>query len=114
MTDTPTPQQLPLFEGRRPLDAGVKLTGRVTTPFRALHMGEQVILVARGQVVSIDHVDDDGHLTRVHKVKLSEAHELPGGQGDMALLEGQEWSRRIDDARTGWIPFDAQLDTDEP
>ena len=105
MTDVTIPQQLPLFEGRRPLGAGVKLTGRVKTPFRALDMREEVILIAKGQVVSIDHVDDDGVVTRVHKLKLAEAHELPGDQGDMALLEGQEWSKRIDDALSGQQPL---------
>ncbi|SRR6266508_3588567 len=101
MDDITIPQQLPLFEGARPLGAGVKLTGQVKTPSRAFKMREEIILIAKGQVVSIDHVDDDGVVTRVHKLKLAEAHELPGDQGDMALLEGQEWSRKIGDALSG-------------
>ena len=34
--DITVPQQLPLFEGQRPNGSGVRLTGKVTTPFRAL------------------------------------------------------------------------------
>jgi hypothetical protein len=106
--DIIVPQQLPLFEGQRPNGSGVRLTGKVTTPFRALALEEEVVLVVKGTVAKVSHdLDGDGGtLTRLHVLKVAEAHELPGDQGDMALVEGQVWSRKIQEAHTGQQPLE--------
>jgi len=109
VTDIIVPQQLPLFEGHRPSSSGVRLTGQVTTPFRGLSLDEEVTLIVKGRVARVSHDLDGegGALTHMHVLKVAEAHELPGDQGDMALLEGKEWSKRVADAHTGQQPLES-------
>lgn len=108
MTDIIVPQQLPLFEGQRPNGSGVRLTGKVTTPFRGLSLDEEVTLVIKARVAKVSHdlEGESGALTRMHVLKVAEAHELPGDQGDMALVEGQVWSKKVADAHTGQQPLE--------
>jgi len=97
---------LPLFEGRQPSSGRMKLTGTVNTTVRAMQIGEEVYVIAKAAVVSVDHHDDDGTIVRIHKLKLDQAHELPSDPGEMALVEGQDWSRKIDDAQQGRLPLE--------
>ena len=108
MADVVVPQQLPLFEGHRPNGSGVRLTGKVTTPFRGLGLDEEVVVIIKARVSKISHdlEGESGALTRVHVLKVAEAHELPGDQGDMALVEGQVWSKKIADAHSGQAPLE--------
>jgi hypothetical protein len=107
VTDITVPTQLPLFEGHRPTGAGVRLTGKVTTPFRALGLDEEVVLVVKATVAKVSHDRDGdaGAITRLHVLKVAEAHELPGDQADMALVEGQVWSKKIADSYAGQPPL---------
>jgi hypothetical protein len=99
---------LPLFENRQPIGAGVRLTGTVDTPWRALAIEDEVIVVLKARVSKVTHqVDSDGGtLQRLHTLKVSEAHELPGDQGDMALIEGKDWSKKVSDAQQGRAPLE--------
>lgn len=99
---------LPLFENRQPIGAGVRLTGTAETPWRALAIEDEVIVVLKGRVAKVTHqVDaDGGTLQRIHTIKVAEAHELPGDQGEMALVEGKDWSRKVSDAQQGRTPLE--------
>lgn len=100
---------LPPFEGRRPSEAEIRLTGSVKTPCRAMRLGEEVLLVVKAAVTKVGHeqADDTAALARVHGLKTLEAHVLPDDAGSDALEIGQRVSRAIDDARAGRLPFPA-------
>lgn len=99
---------LPPFEGRRPSEAEIRLTGSVKTPCRAMRLGEEVVLVVKAAVVKVGHeqADDTAALARVHGLKVLEAHELPILLGEDALEAGGKRSRRLDDLRAGRLPLD--------
>jgi hypothetical protein len=100
---------LPPFEGRRPTEAEIRLSGSVKTPCRAMRLGEEIILVVKAAVTKVSHdqADTTARLARVHGLKTLEAHVLPDDAGSDALKIGQDVSRTIDDARAGRLPLSA-------
>ena len=70
---------LPPFEGMTPSAVKLTLTGTIADeslqPDRPMSLGQSVVLVVVGDVVDVAHGEDkEGAISRVHKVKASEAY----------------------------------------
>ena len=99
--------ELPPFENRKPEVGRLKLTGSTPTAVRPLHLGDEIVVVCRARVVGVDHTEiteaKELLFARVHKLQISEAHELPDGQ--VELERGRDWSRGVADAQRGTEPL---------
>lgn len=94
MTATATRPTLPNFEDQevaasavRVTNAGDGLSEAMTIGKKALHIGDAVFYVLRGEVTQVNHRADpkDGDLTRVHTVKAAQITEIDEGTARQML-----------------------------
>jgi hypothetical protein len=83
---------LPPFEGMTPSAVKLTLTGTIADeslqPDRPMSLGQSVVLVVVGDVVDVAHGEDkEGAISRVHKVKASEAYLVSAEDVEMLLEE---------------------------
>ena len=82
---------MPLFEGRQPLGAQVRLTGSSDQHVGALEMDELVFFVVKGHVTRITHQDGKINgaevFVRNHTVKASQVILLDPKDGERMLSE---------------------------
>lgn len=105
--------RLPNFEGAVVNGAAFAITGRIddsgAQPARALHLGDEITVVARGTVTKVTHsTDGDGLLVRIQTVKLVEAHDLDDADVAILLSEARERTEAAIDNLLGRskLPFD--------
>ncbi len=70
---------LPSFEGKMPSAVKLTLTGTISDeslqPDKPMALEQNVVLVVVGDVIDVAHGEDkEGEISRVHKVKASEAY----------------------------------------
>lgn len=82
-------QRIPAFEGTVPEGTTVSFTGKMKDegkkPDRAFRLDEESYLVVRVATAGVTHDTKDGIVTRHHKFKVLEAHEVGTEMADELL-----------------------------
>ena len=81
--------QLPLFEGKEPRVATMKVSGATEDRVGCLALEEEVYFVGKGTVAGVSHQDVKHQFTRVHKVTPSAIVIIERGDGERMLNEAQ-------------------------
>lgn len=82
---------LPLFDGRRPAQTTLSVSGSLKDPAaqpdKMLKLGDIEHLVVLGEVAAINHtVNNDGEVSRDIKFKISEANTVDATRGQELLV----------------------------
>lgn len=118
MTATATrPTTLPDFEEQevtgsavRVTNAGDGLSEAMTIGKKALHIGDEVYYVLRGEVTQVNHRADpkDGDITRVHTVKAAQITEVDGKLAQQILAAAAEKLQKARDEAEGQLRLEEE------
>lgn len=92
--------QLPGFEGEKPVGTELTLSGAVGRRTRAMKIGESLVLVVEVQVTGVNHKETKGGILRAHALKVIDAYELGDSRAPDLLEElHQEYEQAADAAK---------------
>lgn len=95
------------FEGVDVTGTALSLTGSIDNQVpNLLHIGDQIIMLVVGTVTAVNHKNADNGISRIHTVKLGEAHRLEDGEAGVLLSEARERSEEALDQLLGRSKLD--------
>jgi hypothetical protein len=107
------PNDLPSFEGVKPVGVVTKVNGAGSRIFRAMHLDEKVVLVIEARVSNVGHGTTDDGVKRIHTLRVADLYELEGKAGASLLRSLRQAHQIADDQRHGRKPILADLEQPE-
>jgi hypothetical protein len=100
--------ELPEFEGVKPVGTELTFGGGSGRRTRAMRIGERIVLVVEVAVTGVEHKETKGGQVRVHKLRVEDAYELGDNRApDLLEMLHDEYQAAEDEARgRAKLPFD--------